>query len=63
MRLILFLLSFAVHADLSENIDTHKEKYEDIAKAIWDFAEMGYLEEKSSKLLQDTLKDSDFKIN
>ena len=52
MRLILFLLSFAVHADLSENIDAHKEKYEEIAQAIWDFAEMGYLEEKSSKLLQ-----------
>tara|TARA_B100000900_G_scaffold193712_1_gene163829 strand:+ start:43 stop:1431 length:1389 start_codon:yes stop_codon:yes gene_type:complete len=63
MRLILFLLSFAVHADLSENIDAHKEKYEEIAQAIWDFAEMGYLEEKSSKLLQDTLKDSDFTVN
>ena len=55
MRLILFLLSFAIHADLSNNIDIHKEKYEKLALEIWSLAEMGYLETKSSKLLQDTL--------
>ena len=49
------LLSLAVHADLSNNIDTHKEKYEKLALEIWSLAEMGYLENKSSKLLQDTL--------
>ena len=31
MRLILFLLSFVIHADLSNNIDVHKEKYEKLA--------------------------------
>ena len=31
MRIILFFLSLAVHADLSNNIDTHKEKYEKLA--------------------------------
>ena len=55
MRLILFLLSFVIHADLSKNIDIHKEKYEKLALEIWSLAEMGYLETKSSKLLQDTL--------
>ena len=54
MRLILFLLSFVIHADLSNNIDIHKEKYEKLALEIWSLAEMGYLETKSSKLLQDT---------
>ena len=44
MRLILFLLSFVIHADLSNNIDIHKEKYEKLALEIWSLAEMGYLE-------------------
>ena len=63
MRFILFLLSFSIYADLSQNIDTHKEKYEKLAQTIWEYAEMGYLEEKSSKLLQETLLESDFVIN
>ena len=62
MRLILFLLSFGIHADLSKNIDVDKEKYEKLALEIWTLAEMGYLETKSSKLLQDTLNDSGFKV-
>lgn len=62
MRLILFLLSFVIHADLSNNIDVHKEKYEKLALEIWSLAEMGYLETKSSKLLQDTLNESGFKV-
>ena len=62
MRLILFLLSFVIHADLSNNIDIHKEKYEKLALEIWSLAEMGYLETKSSKLLQDTLNESGFKV-
>ena len=32
MRIILFFLSLAVHADLSNNIDTHREKYENRKK-------------------------------
>ena len=43
MRLILFLLSFGIHADLSKNIDVDKEKYEKLALEIWTLAEMGYL--------------------
>ena len=63
MRFILFLLSFSINADLSQNIDTHKEKYEQLAQTIWEYAEMGYLEEKSSKLLQETLLESSFVID
>ena len=62
MRIILFFLSLAVHADLSNNIDTHKEKYEKLALEIWSLAEMGYLENESSKLLQDTLSASGFEV-
>ena len=62
MRLILILLSFIAHADLSENIDNHKEKYEKLALTIWEYAELGYLETKSSNLLQQTLSESDFKV-
>ena len=50
MRLILLFISFSLFADLSSNIEANKTKFENIALEIWDFAEMGYLEEKSSKL-------------
>ena len=62
MRIILVFLSLAVHADLSNNIDTHKQKYEQLALEIWSLAEMGYLENKSSQLLQDTLSASGFEV-
>ncbi|UCD61736.1 MAG: amidohydrolase, partial [Flavobacteriaceae bacterium] len=38
------------------------EVYGGIAQNIWEFAEMGYLEEKSSSLLQKTLRDEGFTI-
>lgn len=38
------------------------EVYGGIAQNIWEFAEMGYLEEKSSSLLQKTLSDEGFTI-
>lgn len=38
------------------------EVYGDIAQNIWEFAEMGYLEEMSSALLQKTLSDEGFTI-
>ncbi len=62
MRLILFFLSLAVHADLSNYIDQNKTKFENIALEIWSLAEMGYLENESSKLLQDTLEDYGFTV-
>ncbi|HRG09184.1 MAG TPA: amidohydrolase, partial [Cyclobacteriaceae bacterium] len=36
--------------------------YSDIAHKIWEFAEVGYQEEKSSALLQETLKQAGFTI-
>lgn len=48
----------SVLADLSAK----KEKYGAIAQQIWGFAEMGYQEEKSAALLQETLRNEDFII-
>jgi len=45
-----------------KELQTKSAFYGDIAQTIWEFAEMGYQEEKSSALLQKTLQDEDFKI-
>ena len=61
------LLCFNINAqqnlDLVLNgLDIQTSFYGDIAHTIWNFAEMGYQEEKSSALLQKTLKDEGFSI-
>jgi aminobenzoyl-glutamate utilization protein B len=48
--------------DVIKNLDVKAESYGTIAQSIWDFAEMGYQEEKSSALLQQTLKDAGFTL-
>lgn len=45
-----------------KSIDVGYEKYSSIAKEIWQFAEVGYQETKSSALLQETLSQAGFKI-
>ncbi len=64
--LSVFSLS-AIHAqkkvdDVIKNLDQKSENYGTIAQTIWEFAEMGYQEEKSSTLLQNTLSDAGFTI-
>ena len=44
------------------DLDSSKTDYEKIAMQIWEYAEMGYQEEKSSALLQSKLKEAGFKI-
>ncbi|MEN8248823.1 MAG: amidohydrolase [Bacteroidota bacterium] len=48
--------------EVIKNLDSQTEKYGKIAHQIWDWAELGYLEEKSSALLQKTLKDAGFTV-
>lgn len=64
--LLVFLSSLAVQAQSSSKaiaqLEAKKESYISIAQQIWDWAEMGYLEEKSSALLQETLAAEGFKI-
>ena len=47
---------------VTSNLEAKKEKYGAIAQQMWGFAEMGYQEEKSAALLQETLRNEDFKI-
>jgi aminobenzoyl-glutamate utilization protein B len=44
------------------NIDKRFEEYASISKQIWDYAELGYMEEKSSLLLQEQLKKEGFTV-
>lgn len=43
-------------------LEKQKASYADVAKKIWTFAEPGYLENKSSGLLQEQLKKAGFKV-
>ena len=45
-----------------KDLDSKTSYYGDIAQTIWDYAEMGYKEVKSSALLQKMLKEEGFKI-
>lgn len=46
----------------SKSLDAGASSYNDIAMRIWNFAEVGYKEEKSSSLLASTLESSGFKV-
>ena len=63
---VLFCL-LSLHAqktksDALKSIDVKADTYGKIALQIWDWAEMGYQEEKSSALLQETLSNAGFSI-
>ena len=44
------------------HIDEHASRYAEVAQTIWDYAEVGYQEVRSSALLQSTLADAGFTI-
>ena len=48
---------------LQKNIQSGYDAYKKIALNIWDYAEVGFKEAKSSVLLQNTLKANGFKID
>ncbi len=67
LRLFLIPLLFctclaAAQNPVIKNLDKNYDKYSKIAFQIWDWAEVGYQEEKSSNLLQKTLQDEGFTI-
>ena len=45
-----------------KNLDEQYDKYAEIASQIWEWAEVGYQEEKSSALLKETLEKEGFSI-
>lgn len=66
-HILLLLLVFGANAqkkteDVIKKLESKAEAYGSIAQNIWDLAEMGYQEEKSSALLQKTLSDEGFTI-
>ena len=48
--------------DVIQEIDQQIEKYGAIAHQIWEYAELGFLENKSTQLLQDQLKKEGFRV-
>jgi aminobenzoyl-glutamate utilization protein B len=50
------------HQQLQELVDKHSAEYIKTSKAIWEYAELGYHEEKSSAMLQRDLKAAGFTI-
>ena len=61
---LLFLVSAPGHTepDLIAFTDARFAEHSELANRIWHFAELGYLEEKSSALLQATLAAAGFDI-
>ena len=50
------------HQQIESLVDRHSPEYAQASKAIWEYAELGYHEDKSSALLQRHLKDAGFRI-
>ncbi|MFL3026217.1 MAG: amidohydrolase [Candidatus Neomarinimicrobiota bacterium] len=48
--------------EFQQTIQDRAKQFETIAKSIWDWSELGYQEEKSSSLLQKTLKEEGFTV-
>ena len=60
--LILFTFTSNLSSDIEDNIALHKEQFSEVALKIWEYAELGYQETKSSNLLASELKKEGFKI-
>ncbi len=59
---LLFQVGLFAQNQVVSNLESQKDKYGQIAHTIWEYAEMGYQEEKSSALLASTLEEEGFKI-
>jgi len=70
MRLILYFICFAPlilvaqksRQDVLKSLDSKTDLLEKSAMQIWNFAEVGYKEEKSSALLQQMLREAGFSV-
>ena len=63
---VILLLSTIVFGQKPEqtiaNLNSKKDFYSTIAQKIWEYAEMGFQEEKSAAILQETLRNEGFTI-
>ena len=62
MRFLLLFFTFYIFSDVSDYIEKTKSKYDQLALDLWNYAEMGYLETRSSKAMKDILIDEGFSI-
>ncbi len=62
MFLLLASAGSTLAQDVTQSIEEQRAVYSDIAKKIWEYAEVGYQEEKSSALLQSVLDEAGFAI-
>lgn len=51
-----------IDSSLLRKLDARTDEYARVARQIWDFAELGYQESRSSALLQDVLRKAGFRI-
>ena len=59
---LVFSMSTLADSSLDSSINKHQETFEQVAMKIWDWAEVGYQEYKSSELLQSELAAHGFTI-
>jgi aminobenzoyl-glutamate utilization protein B len=52
----------AAHKEVAQLVDEKAANYKRVSQQIWNYAELGYHEEKSSALLQAQLKDAGFSV-
>jgi aminobenzoyl-glutamate utilization protein B len=52
----------AAHKQVAQLVDEKAANFKQVSKQIWDYAELGYHEDKSSTLLQAQLKDAGFSV-
>ena len=62
--IIWLIASLQIHADssLNSSINKHQDTFENAAMKIWEWAEVGYQEYKSSELLKNELRSNGFSI-
>jgi aminobenzoyl-glutamate utilization protein B len=62
MALLSLPASVFAQVDVQQFLDARHDQTAQIARSLWEFAEVGYQEEQSSSLLQATLSDEGFEI-
>lgn len=63
LLLVLSINAQSTNQSIIEELDQMSDKYGEIAFQIWDYAELGYQEEKSAALLIKTLEEEGFSIH
>ena len=62
MRYLLCLLVPLLHGQVTAKVDLHSERLGQLSRQIWELAEVGYKEEKSSALLHAELRRAGFTV-